>query len=139
MTKMGINAGGVIEIWSPLIKSWCTEDVDHSMNIKGQHELLVQFLGVTHCLGFEELVGEVPSELPSTTIDNGKWHLDADGEDMLLIMEARHMVASSWLPSTPLRISPQPHCLARHLSPTSIPRLHPHCSCHPLSHLHSQA
>jgi hypothetical protein len=72
MTKMGINAGGTVEIWYPHMKNWCVGDVDHSMNIMCQSELLVQFLGVTHCLGFEELIGEVPDEQPTTTINNTK-------------------------------------------------------------------
>jgi len=106
MTKMGINAGGAVEIWYPHMKNWCVEDVDHSMNIKGQPELLVQFLGVTHCLGFEELIGEVPDEQPTTAIDNGKRRLDTDGADMSLVLEARHAVASTWIPSTPSSMSP---------------------------------
>jgi hypothetical protein len=72
ITKMGINAGGTVEILYPCMKNWCVEDVDHSMNIKGQSELLRLFLGVTHCLGFGELIREVPDEQPTTTINNSK-------------------------------------------------------------------
>jgi hypothetical protein len=76
------------------------------MNIKGQSELLVQFLGVTHCLGFEELIREVPDEQPTTAINNSKRQLDTNGEDMSLVLEAHHVVASTWLPSTPSSMSP---------------------------------
>jgi hypothetical protein len=43
MVKMGINAGGGVEIWHPHTKTWCVEDVDHIMNIKGQPEVLSGF------------------------------------------------------------------------------------------------
>jgi len=125
MVKMGINAGGAVEIWHPRTKTWCVEDVDHTMNIKGQPEVFVRFLGVANCLGFEELIGEVSGELSSSVVDNGKRQLNADGEEMTLVLEARHAMASTWLPSTPLSISP------------STPSL---VSCSPsVTYFHSQA
>ena len=108
MAKMGINAGGAIEIWSPRMKSWHIEDVDHSMDIKGCRELLVRFLGVTHCPGFEELIGEAVSVQQITASDNAKRQLDTDSDDMSLMIETRRAAASTWLPSTPSSMSPSP-------------------------------
>ena len=111
MSKMGVNTGGAIEIWSSRIKSWLVEDVDHSMDIKGRRELLVRFLGVTHCPGFEELIGEVTGVQQITASDNAKRRLDTDSDDMSLIVEARRALASTWLPSTPSSMSPSPRFL----------------------------
>ena len=43
MTKMTTNAGTVVEIWNPSVKQLRQEDIDHSMNLKGQEELLIHF------------------------------------------------------------------------------------------------
>ena len=66
MAKMGINSGGVLEIWNSRTKSWEVEDVDHCMNIKALPELLVRFLGVDDCPGFERIIGNV------VTVNKGK-------------------------------------------------------------------
>jgi len=58
MAKMAINSGAVLEIWNPRTKTWDIEDVNHCMNIKGVPELLVRFLGVEDCPGFEWIIGE---------------------------------------------------------------------------------
>lgn len=51
------------------------------MDIKGCHELLVQFLGVTHCPGFEELIGEAVSVRQITASDNAKRQLNIDSNE----------------------------------------------------------
>lgn len=58
LMKMDTNTGTVVEIWNPHIKQWHTEDIDHSMSIKGWPELLIHFLGVMDCLGHKQLIGK---------------------------------------------------------------------------------
>lgn len=131
MTKMGINAGAAVEIWSPHIKAWGLEDVNHSMNLKGQRELLVRFMGVTHCPGFKQLIGEVGDESPIVTIGHSKRRFEMDAEEMSLLAEERRRVASNSLSHchspllssrsssiTPFS-SPFPLCSPFPLSPTS--------------------
>ena len=101
MTKMGTNAGSAVEIWNPRLKAWCLEDVDHSMNLKGQPELLVRFMGVKHCPGFEQLIGEVSDVLSTPATSKGKRRLQMDDEDTSLVADARRAVASTWQPSWP--------------------------------------
>lgn len=64
---MGTDAAAAVEIWNPQIKSWCLEDVDHSMSLKGQPKLLIWFFGVTICPGFKQLIGKTPNE--SSTVN----------------------------------------------------------------------
>jgi len=99
MTKMDINEGAVVEIWNPRIKQWRLEDVDHSMNIKGQPELFIRLLGVVDCPGHKQLIGEEPDNVSQPTVDNGKRRLELDGEDESLVAKSRHSAASTWLPS----------------------------------------
>ena len=113
MLKIGTNAGAAVEIWSPRIKTWCVEDVDHSMNLKGQPELLIRFMGVTTCPGFATLIGESSDKLSVDVSDSGKRKLPADGDQLPSAARARQeavsaRVSSAWFASSP---SPSPYSL----------------------------
>jgi hypothetical protein len=53
MTKISTNSGAAFEIRNPHTRSWSLEDINHSMNLKRQPQLLICFMGVHHCPGFE--------------------------------------------------------------------------------------
>jgi hypothetical protein len=124
---MGTNTGSAVEIWNPRIKAWRLEDIDHSMNLKGQPELLIRFLGVKHCPGFNELIGETHEERPVLSLDTRKHPLEVGGDDAKHA-EARRIVISNWLSphhatgsssTTPLS-SPLPSLSPSSLSPSPI-------------------
>ena len=122
MTRMDTNAGAAVEIWSPLVKQWRQEDVDHSMNIKGQPELHIRFLGVTNCPNHSQLIGEEPV-LESTP---NKWKFEADNQYESLIVQARQSTASTWLPSpTSSNLSAtQPYSRSISISPSPFSSMH---------------
>jgi hypothetical protein len=121
LTKMDTNTGAVVEIWNPHIKQWRTEDIDHSMSIKGRPELLIRFLGVMECPGHKRLIGE--EEYVGhmrLTVDGAKRRYEDDDETPAFA--ARRPAAPSWLPSPSssspslLDMSPSPN-----LSSLSLP------------------
>jgi len=99
MTKIGTNSGAAFEIWNPRTRSWSLEDINHSMNLKGQPQLLIRFMGVRHCPGFEHLIGEISERPPALTVDTRKHYLGTD-DDERNIREARRAAASTWLDSS---------------------------------------
>lgn len=123
MARMGTNAGSAVEIWNPRTKAWCLEDVDHSMNLKGQPELLIRFIGVKFCPGFERLIGEPFDEFSTPATSKGKRSLHIDDEDVSLIVDARRAVASTWQPLTWSGFSsvPPPPSSSHSGSSTSFP------------------
>jgi hypothetical protein len=97
LTKMDTNAGAVVEIWNPHIKQWRAEDIDHSMSIRGQPELLIRFLGVTDCPGHKQLIGE--EEYVGhvrLTVERAKRRCDNDEPPAF---ESRRPAPPAWLPS----------------------------------------
>jgi hypothetical protein len=96
IAKMGTNTGSAVEIWNPRIKAWRLEDIDHSLNLKGQPELLIRFLGVKHCPGFNELIGETHEEHPVLRLDTRKHPLEVGSDDVKHV-EACRIVISNWL------------------------------------------
>jgi hypothetical protein len=97
MTRMDTNAGAAVEIWCPSVKQWRQEDIGHSMNIKGQPELYICFLGVTDCPSHSQLIGEEPI-LGSTAAKNKRKFEVDDGYESPFV-QARYSTASTWLPS----------------------------------------
>lgn len=102
MAKMQTDAASAIEIWNPRTKAWVMEDVDHSMNIKTLPELLIRFLGVTHCPGFENFIGEDANTLAPLPINKGKRRLDFNSDDDHSSTPSRRRANPIWqAPPTP--------------------------------------
>jgi hypothetical protein len=123
MTKMDINEGAVVEIWNPRVKQWRLEDVDHSMSIKGQPELLIRLLGVVDCPGHKQLIGEEPDNTSHHMVDSGKRRLEVDNTYDSRVLQSRRSAASTRIPSSFSSdislVPPSPYSLSTASSPLS--------------------